>query len=631
MDFIKLNVPSCNGLAVVVESLRKESLRPVVLETYVDGVVYLGVILDAQDEPWEWVEIRIQETQGIADRLGTAAVSVTNLMLDEKWRRMVAGYAKFERERIFCGPWEKVHGAPCLLTADGRSLSDAAVGWELCIDDALLSRYRLATFSGTAHRYLVDALGTQFIPLSEGAPRSPATKEFDDVFAGLVPINREGGLMMIRRISGMKYDTFVDFLGGKDFGQDLKDLLRIPPVGHYKVFLDRNSHGLAGVGYIHGKSSQAERISETLFLKLGALRGAFGALSNAVLSQRVPFLNLSADSFEVSLVEPAAGLPFLWNHRVSLSASSNVVSLALGVGDEEILMSCEETPRSIYRASRLSAELEGIARVRIRKITPPDDGGMSVIEGTLQTDETLECSRKDLLELNLRLTKGRRFAIYGNLMSQRPVNGEIRFLSLPLKVPDDVMAELERGGVQFAERLDFRVIPRLGATCDLFSMGVLAVRTLLSCGASSLSATLDDLFGLMRAYGATLGAGDWDTGSGRLAVFVASEKGAPWRTKLGPSRLAEGLTIDDAETAIPARLWWQVVEFVGKLFPGEIPGSFSKDYDDFDSRAPERVFADPLEALDSLIEHCRTLLLGNPVASREILTIIRGLSARIRG
>lgn len=631
MDFIKLNVPSCNGLAVVVESLRNEALRPVVLETHVDCVVYLGAILDALDEPWEWVEIRIQETQGIADRLGTDAVKVTNLMLDEKWRRMVAGYAKSERERIFCGPWESIHGSPCLLAADGRSLSTASVGWELCTDDALLSRYHLATFSGSAHRYLVNALGTQFIPLSEGSHRPPASRNFDEVFAGLIPINREGGLMMIRRLSGLKYDAFVDFLGGKDFGQDFKDLLRIPPVGHYKLFLEKNAHGLAGGGYIHGKSSQAERISETLFLKLGALRGAFGALSNAVLSQRVPFLNLSIDSFEVSLAEPAGGLPFLWNHRVSVSASSNVVQAPLGVGDEEILIFCEETPRSIYRASRQSSELEGIARVRIRKITPPDDGGMSVIEGTLQTDETLECSRKDLLELNLRLTKGRRFSIHGNLMSQRPVNGEIRFLSFPQKVPDDVMAELERGGVQFAERVDFRVIPRLGATCDLFSMGVLAVRTLLSCGAGSLSATLDDLLGLMRAYGATLGAGDWDTGSGQLAVFVASDKGAPWRAKLGPSRLAEGLTIDDAETAIPERLWWQVVEFIGKLFPGEVPGSFSKDYDDFDNRAPERVFTEPMEALDSLIEHSRTLLLGNPLASREILTVIRGLAARIRG
>lgn len=539
MDFIKLNVPSCNGLAVVVESLRKEALRPIVLETFVDGVVYLGAILDALDEPWEWVEIRVQETQGIADRIGSAAVSATNSMLDEKWRRMVEGYGKFDRQRIFRGPWESVHGSPCFLTADGGALSDAAAGWILCKDDALLSRYRLATYSGTAHRYLVDELGTQFIPLSEGAPRSPATKEFDDVFSGLIPINREGGLMMIRRLSGLKYDAFVDFLGGKDFGQDLKNLLRSPAVGPYKVFQDKNSHGLAGVGYIYGKSSQAERISETFFLKLVALRGAFGVLSDAVFSQRVPFLNLSADSFEVSLVEPGGGLPFLWNHRVSLSASSSVVPVALGVGDEEILLSCGETPRSIYRAGRLSTEFEGIARVRIRKITPPDDGGMSVIEGTLQTDESLECSRKDLLELNLRLSKGRRFAIHGNLMSQSPVNGEIRFLSFPLKVPDDVMAELERGGVQFAERVDFRVIPRLGATCDLFSMGVLAVRTLLSCGASSLSATLDDLFGLMRAYGATLGASDWDTGSGQLAVFVASDKGAPWRTKLGPSRLAE--------------------------------------------------------------------------------------------
>ena len=75
---------------------------------------------------------------------------------------------------------------------------------------------------------------------------------------------------------------------------------------------------------------------------------------------------------------------------------------------------------------------------------------------------------------------------------------------------------------------------------------------------------------------------------------------------------------------------WQVVEFAGRLFPGEMPGSFAKDFDDFEARAPERVFADPAAALDGLIENCRSLLFGNPVASREILSVIKGFSARQR-
>ena len=371
-------------------------------------------------------------------------------------------------------------------------------------------------------------------------------------------------------------------------------------------------------------------MAEILFLKLCALRGAFAAVSAAVASQKVPFLNLCGGSFGVSLAEPASGLPFLWNHRVSVCAASNVIPVALGVGDEEVLLSCGETTRSIYRAARLGTAAEGIARVRIRKITPPDDGGLSVIEGTLQTDEPLDASRKDLLEINLRLGRGRRLAIYGNLMSRRPVAGEIRFLSFPQKVPADILDELERGGVQFAEKVDFRVIPRLGATCDLFSLGVLAVRSLLSSGDGSLAASLDDVLSLAHAYGGTYGANDWDTGSGQLADFVGSDKGAAWRDKLGPARVAEGISGEDAAAAIPGRLWWQVVGFVGRLFPGEMPGSFCKDFDDFEARAQEGVFAAPLETLDGLIEHCRTLLFGNPVASREILSVIRAVAARHR-
>ncbi|MDB6079293.1 MAG: hypothetical protein JWO82_3040 [Akkermansiaceae bacterium] len=632
MELINLQVPDCSGLSVAVEATRDAVARPCMLEVRAEAVVFLGALCDPAGAAREWVEIRVQEIAGIEGMLDASAGSLTNPVLDARWKRMVDGHARSDREALFRGPWEQVHGEPWFLNAAGTERVRPPGNWQLCLDDDLLARHRLATFSESFHRYLVSKDGGEeiFVPLTEGASRSPSTREFGEIFKDLQVLNREGGLLMIRRLPGLKFEDFVDFLGGKDFGGDPHELLRVPAVGPYKGFVEKNAYGQAGVGFIHGRTNVPERVAEILFLKLTALRGAFDSVSDAIAAQKLPFLSLRGESFSVSITDPAPGLPFLWNHRVHQSAVSTVVPVALGVGNEEMLLPCVDVPRSVYRAERLAAATEGQARVRVRKITPPDDGGLSVIEGTLQTDESLQASRKDLLELDLRLAKGKRFKVYGNFVAQRPTAGENRFLSLPLAVPPDVIEELERGGMQFSERVDFRVLPRLGATCDLFSMGILAVRTLL-CGPNRLLAELvDDLLGLVHAYGGTFEASEWDTGSGQLAGFIASDKGAAWRDKLGSICIAEGISAEDAAAAIPNQLWWQIVEFIGRLFPGEMPGAFAKDFDDFEARAPERVFAEPIEALDGLVQAARSLLFGNPVASREILTVIRGLAAKHR-
>ena len=630
MELIDLKIAGCGGLSLAVETVGDGGARPCLLETRADAVIYLGTICDFEGKPREWVEIRVQEISGIEGKLESAARDITGPMLDKRWTRMVDGHVSSDGEALVRGPWEQVHGGPIFLNAEGSALAEPAGGWKLCLDDELLAKHRLATFSETWHRYLIsEGDGAKFVPLTATAPRSPATVEEEVAFTGLQAVNREAGLLMVRRLAGLKYEDFVDFISGKDFGGNQRELLRVPPVGLYKRFLEKNAHGQAWVGFIHGRSSVAERLAEVLFLKLNALRGAFEALSSSVAAQKLPYLGLSADSFGVSLAEPAAGLPFLWNHRVGLCALSSVMPLPVGPGGDQMLLPCADISRSIYRAERLTGAIEGKGRVRIRKITPADDGGFSVIEGTLQTDEGLEVSRKDVLELDLRLPKGKRFKIHGNFVSQRAAQGEHRFLSVPVALPAEVLQELEGGGVQFSEKVEFRVIPSLGPTADLFSMGVLAVRTLFNQD-TPLAESVDDVLGLMHAYGHTFEANEWETGSGNLFSFVNSDKGKDWREKIGPQRVAFGVSPEDAALAIPNRLWWQVVEFAGRLFPGEMPGSFAKDFDDFEARAPERVFADPAAALDGLIENCRSLLFGNPVASREILSVIKGFSARQR-
>ncbi len=79
---------------------------------------------------------------------------------------------------------------------------------------------------------------------------------------------------------------------------------------------------------------------------------------------------------------------------------------------------------------------------------------------------------------------------------------------------------------------------------------------------------------------------------------------------------------------MPDSLWWNVFEWVLRLFPGSIPGAFAKNYEDYDHRAPEVVFEPVLESLDILVVQARLLLFGNPASNNELGRVIKAVMAK---
>lgn len=613
-------------LAVAVEG---SPASPLILDSGCDSTGYLGALLDPYGSPFEFVEIRIQETQHLLS-VAELGETITNPQLEARWQANLSFGAKADTARIyFRGPWEHEHPAPSFFEPSSGRMAKPEEGWRLCMDDELLNSKRLAPFGESPHRYLVDAGRSRFVPLNDAAPRSPDTLEFEEVFKGLVPINREGGLMYVRRLPQFAFSGFADFISGKSFVEEPDSLLRCPVVDPASQALLKST-GPANSGFLHSKGEPADRFAEVLFLKLSLLLDAFRRVSECVAANQTAMLGLTSESFAVHLAKPSGSLPSFWNSRVELISTPSVARIALPNSDEFLMAPCEQLPRSIYRTEHATSITRGVARARIRRVSPPDDLGLSIIEGTLETDELVNPSRKDLLQFDIRLTGGRRLTLLANALGSAGAENELRFLSLPVAIPEELATQSAKGGPQIVERIEFRVLPRLGTAHDLFSLGVIATRVLLHNGRVGLSESLDDLFRLSAAYSATLGGANWETGAGHLSDFIASERGREWRHKLGPSCLIFGTEPNDSMTYLPARHWWKVVEFVGKLFPGRMPGAFCNDLDDFDSRFLQRVFEAPIQALESLLDHTRSLLFDNPSTSREILDVIRNFSMKQR-
>src|SRR5437773_6831513 len=116
--------------------------------------------------------------------------------------------------------------------------------------------------------------------------------------------------------------------------------------------------------------------------------------------------------------------------------------------------------------------------------------------------DRLNVSPHDLLWIRLPLPSGR-IDLYGHLYSNEGLaQGEARFRTVPQQMPAAVADALRAAeGVSFA-RSPFEVVPLLSSPCDLFALGVLAVRALLVDEEATLAVSLDEVLSLARQVAA---------------------------------------------------------------------------------------------------------------------------------
>jgi len=107
-----------------------------------------------------------------------------------------------------------------------------------------------------------------------------------------------------------------------------------------------------------------------------------------IQERQLPFLNLSAESFRVSLADVGSSLPILWTAKCSLVKPGNAFELPVATSDFKYFIRPGSAGASIYLPEGISAHLQGTGSVRIRKVLPPEQG-QTILEGTLVVQERL--------------------------------------------------------------------------------------------------------------------------------------------------------------------------------------------------------------------------------------------------
>lgn len=621
-ELVDLGLPALPGLCLVAYRQRDGSFQPRIVTQPCGAVAHAAAWCDQSGEVVEWLDLWVHDISSWHLDAGTHLSLLSNPALDRQWRGWCQSMAAAQPAKVLHFGLD-THPAPVLwLAPDGRSVHPEGRNWCLCTDDALLRHHRLAAYSDSLHRYLWnrDAENPRFLAVTPGGPEGPTTRRAAEVFPGAIPLNPGGSLMALFRSYSLPLGDFVDILASRANPQDIREALRNPLDGSSRRLLDRAGGATKNAGFFFQKNQVAGHLCELLHLKLAALHGALLATANAVRHAGCPLLGLDIDSFGVALPQPETSLPFLWSHQVTLEAPPQCVCTQVGDIGEPCFVPAPGLRQSIFRSPGALTEVRGLARVRVRKVSEPDDNGLVVMEGTLLSEEPLHAGRLDLLEMDWVLPKLGRLRLYARIEGKTADNhGEYRFFSLQSKLQPEIREWLDSGkGSLTSDRVSFHLLPRIGTPCDLYSLGIIAVRILLH-HPDGLAATVDDLLGLARSYRMRYSNANWSTGTATLHEFVKTGEAGPVAERLGPQWLApDSDTAADAFREIPASLWWTTIDFISRLFPAEALDSFCKGNDDFQPRAPQEVFTAPIATLETLLVRTRELLFGNPSSNREV-------------
>lgn len=583
-----------------------------------DAEVYLGAVEDSEGQRREWVEIWVQSFVP----LGGMAMDGGNAIADARWRRLVDCLARLDGARRIGGAWEREAPAPVFLDVVERRVV-VPDGWALCRDEHALHAAGLGGYASTHERYLRNADGTAFLSVSGGAHRD-GVLTWAEVLGGtheLVALNPACGCMLVRRLATTSFEAYVAWLTRARFAA-------APTARSEALLADLDASvtdHLDGAGFVPTVGGESGRVAEVLYLKLRAIQSAVGAVRAGVEALDRPLFSLSSSSFGIEFAQRSEGFAFAWTARAVLDDVGSAVEIeSSGTGHPRQFVA-RDAGVSVYRPAGQSTEVAARGRVRVRRAARDRSGGM-VLEGALWSDEPLRSAPGTVAAF--RVTSGGESVGVHALATREGslAQGEIGFVSFPIMVDAEGAARLQKlEGVELPET-PIRLVSAMSTPADLYSLGVVAIRTLVAGDGTGLGDAVDALLTLARELAASHD-GSRSMGE-RIGEIVKGNRRLT--DVLGPQRLVEDdLSFEDATIAIPELLWWEVLGGIVALLPGIGPDSHCESLGLGAEARLASVFEEPLETFGELVRRARALLCADWRTCEEIGTVLDRLRSKL--
>lgn len=619
--------PAIEGTAlrvcVLVRAQPDPSAGPYVLLRELPGSrVYLGAVCDAEARVQDWVEIWVQNLEMRDLAFSSHQECLTNFAFDKQWLSEYAMFKKGLPDATMVTGMEEKNPAPILIKRHTGKTPPAVAAveitpWQICKDDQLLDSHGLPRYSTSPYRYLLqpNAEPKTFLATAADAPANSHVQPLERLGGsdGNHIFNPHGGLLRVTRFSPLGLEEYLQVLEGQAWSGIGPGATQLFPRSIYAE-LRKWSEKPKGMPYLlHGWEHSVSRLNEIFFLKLAALRNIFKEVRNYVQAQQLPMLNLSPASFRVTLPEAGDQFPVLWSTQCSLVKPGQAHPLNIKSTEQKYFIRLGKVEPSPFLPEGLGAHSFGIGSVRLRNVLLESNG--IVLEGTLVAEDYLGLDAYDLLWFKLPLGE-EKLEFYAHVYTAEAVGPrEARFRTVPVKLADAMQARLKSSaGTTFAKS-PYEIWPLLSSPCDVYSLGIMAIRFLLANGKSNLPVIVDDVLGLARHLGKD--AGDGEKLQPKLKALLEREKGL--MDLVSPHALIQReWTPEQARAQIHMDIWLEAIALVLRLFPGAGAHSYCKSFGDVSPIALETVFDHPIQELESLVLRLRSALAPSLSANEEI-------------
>jgi hypothetical protein len=610
----------------------------ILLRSLPGASVYLGALCDHAERVLQWMEIWVQTLDFKDWELAGSLDQLSNHFLDERWSSEQALFETLLSREVVATGMERRNPSPLLIlprsgqTRTSLALTEATP-WKICQDDSLLVSQGLPPYSTSPFRYLFDptTTGTKtFLATTEKAPSNSHVQGLNRLSSGAsgaTIFNPGAGLLRVTQFHPLELEDYLQILEGRPWGGGNiganTPRLGLLPKSIYAALESWSARPQGLPFLLHGTGSPSDRFNEIFFLKLSLLRDVLAEVRAYVKAQQLPLLNIFPASFRVSLPEVSAVFPAFWAAKSVLVKPGQAYPLKIKSTEQRYFIRLGQFEPSPFLPEGLAAHTTGVGSVFIRSVTTENDG--VVLDGRLVAEDYLAADSHDLLWFKLPLADERVEFFAHVYKSETDANKsrETRFRTVPAKLGEPVVASLKRVVGTVFPRSPYEIWPLLSSPCDLFSLGVIAVRVLLANGGTKLPVILDETLSLARLLGKQPAAEE------ELAPSLWSllEKDERLLDLVSPHSLTESNESPaQARAKIHMKLWIETITLVLRLFPGSGGHSFCKDFGDVSPLALETVFDAPMQELEALLLRLRGTLAPSLSANEEIAAIILELA-----
>lgn len=615
-------------ICVLVSVELKQGASPFVLLRELPGArVYLGAVCD-EARIQEWVEVWVQTLELRELAFSGYQERLSNHAFDQRWRAEGAALRKNIPNGLIVTWMEEENPGPIVIKRPSTDLTETGfvatepASWRICADDRLLESFGLPPYSTSTFRYLHEPAATDaktFLATSADAPVNSHVQNLDRLSAAPdthAVFNPHAGLVRVVRFYPLELENHLRILEGMPWESSALDASHLIPNSQYAALQAWSAKPKGLPFLLHSEANSSDRLNEIFFLKLSILREMFQEVRACVKAHQMPLLNLSPASFRTSLAETGDQFPALWSAKCRLVKPSQAYPLKIKSTEQRYFIRLGRIEPSPFLPEGMGAHSFGIGSARIRNVTSEADG--IALEGTLVAEDYLGLDPHDLLWFKLPLGE-QKLEFYAHVYRDATGPKEARFRTVPARLSEPMESSLKHVAGTIFPKSPYEIWPLLSSPCDMFSLGVIAVRVLLANDQSNLPVILDEILSLARRLG------EEQSKKENFPVKLKSLLDSNERLAQLASPRAMIASNGSAQLklkSVEMEIWLEAVTILLRLFPGTGAQSYCKGFGDVSPLALEAVFDRPIQELETLILRLRSLLTPSLSANDEIAGVL---------